>query len=181
VLFHLLLDAQRRLNALAAAARRQSDIDFVTYWQPFSQPSPDALQHVRAVRIGASAFPSERSLIALWLDTSEAVPHLATRAEARDAVATQGHVLSVPDFLVTLAVEATVHHLDLTVDLAEAELPDQTALGLVRLTLDGLLGISPPPGWTDVDYALKGTGRLALSEEDRTGLGALADCFPLFC
>lgn len=181
VLFHLVRDAQRGLVALAAPAPRHGDVDFVTYWRPFSSVTPDSWEQARAVRIGASAFPDYRSLINSWLDTSEAVLHLATRAQATEAVATQGHVLSVPDFLVTLAVEATVHHLDLIVDLPEAAPPGAEALAVTRLTLDGLLGASPPADWNDVEYALKGTGRLELSEADRSVLGARAEQCPLFC
>jgi hypothetical protein len=37
-----------------------------------------------------------------------------------------------------------------------------------------------PAGWDDRSYALKGTGRVPLSDEDRAALGTLADKFPLF-
>ena len=54
------------------------------------------------------------------------------------------------------------------------------ALAVVRETLDALLGGQAPAGWDDATYALKGTGRLALTGEERTALGALSGRFPLF-
>ena len=93
---------------------------------------------------------------------------------------TQGHVLRTADFTATLAVEAAVHYLDLTVGLPSASPPDAAALALVRRVLDGLLGSPMPGAWDDQTYALKGTGRVPVTEVDRSGIGALADRFPLF-
>jgi hypothetical protein len=84
------------------------------------------------------------------------------------------------DFLATWVVEAAVHHLDLTVELPDAPPPVPASLRVTRETLDALLGERPPVGWDDATYALKGTGRLPLSGEDRDALGPLADRFPLF-
>jgi hypothetical protein len=80
----------------------------------------------------------------------------------------------------TLAVEAAVHFLDLTVGLPSAPPPDPASAGLVRRVLDGLLGQPLPTGWDDVEYALKGTGRVPLTAGDRSLLGPLAARFPLF-
>lgn len=52
------------------------------------------------------------------------------------------------------------------------------ALRLVRGTLDGLLGAQLD--WDDQAYALKGTGRMPLTDDDRIALGPLAARFPLF-
>jgi hypothetical protein len=49
----------------------------------------------------------------------------------------------------------------------------------VRNVLDGLLGTALPLGWDDVEYALKGTGRVALTAADRDQLGDLALKIPL--
>jgi hypothetical protein len=95
-------------------------------------------------------------------------------------VATQGHVLRTADFIGTLAVEAAVHYLDLTVNLHAAASPDPISLRLVRRVLDGLLGEAPPDSWDDLTYALKGTGRLALTDSERARLGPAAQRFPLF-
>jgi hypothetical protein len=95
-------------------------------------------------------------------------------------VATQGHVLTAGDLITTLAVEATVHHLDLTVRLPLAPQPSPEGLAAVRATLDGLLGRPALTEWSDEHYARVGTGRAALTDAERAALGTAADRFPLF-
>ena len=89
-------------------------------------------------------------------------------------------MLPVAGFAATLAVEAAVHYLDLTVALPSAPEPDPASLALVRRVLTGLLGASLPASWDDVTAALKGTGRDPLTEADRLALGPSAGKFPLF-
>ena len=55
LLFHVLLDAQRALIAFATPAEGPADVDFVSYWEPFSSEDADSLAHARFVRISASA------------------------------------------------------------------------------------------------------------------------------
>jgi hypothetical protein len=54
------------------------------------------------------------------------------------------------------------------------------SLALVRRVLDGLLGRPLPASWDDASAAVKGTGRAALTDEDRALLGPLAERVPLF-
>ena len=89
-------------------------------------------------------------------------------------------MLTVTDFAATLAVEAAVHYLDLTVALPGAPAPEPASLALVRRVLAGLLGAPLPASWDDVTAALKGTGRDPLTEVDRQALGPSASRFPLF-
>ncbi|BCJ38989.1 hypothetical protein Athai_64920 [Actinocatenispora thailandica] len=180
VLYHVLLDAQRALIALATPDDRVADTDYISYWRSFpASPRIGANEHARAVRIAASAF-RPRTLIQLWEETSAAVVHAARAADADLRLSTQQHVLTLPDLLATLAVEACVHGLDMTVELA-APTPDPLPLELTRRTLDGLLGAGVRrPGWTDRDYVLKGTGRSPLSATERELLGPSAAQFPLF-
>jgi hypothetical protein len=126
----------------------------------------------------ASAF-SPAKLTWEWTETAEAARR-AARACPHQLVTTQGHVLRTADFIGTLAVEATVHYLDMTVELPATAPPDPISLGLVRRVLDGLLGEAPPDDWGDLTYVLKGTGRLALTDTERARLGPAADRFPLF-
>jgi hypothetical protein len=61
--------------------------------------------------------------------------------------------------------------------------PSTEGLQLVRRVAEGLLGrplAVEDLGWSQVSLALKATGRESLSARDRTVLGPLADCFPLF-
>jgi hypothetical protein len=48
------------------------------------------------------------------------------------------------------------------------------------LTADDLLRPTRCAGWDGTEYALKGTGRVALTAADRAQLGAAADRYPLF-
>jgi len=184
VLYHQLLDARRALRTFASPATGAPDRDDVSYWRPFSADGDippggaAAAEHARHVRIVASAFtPAE--LTWEWTETATAARR-AARACPHQLLSTQGHVLRTADFVGTLAVEAAVHYLDLTVAIPTAAAPDPISLGLVWRVLDGILGESPPDGWDDLTYVLKGTGRLALTETERAELGPAAHRFPLF-
>jgi Mycothiol maleylpyruvate isomerase N-terminal domain len=201
LLYHQLLDARRALRTFASPAAGPADTGDVSYWRPFSPRSghsaalgsAGAAAHARHVRIVAAAYPPGE-LAWEWRETSGAARR-AARACPHQFVATQGHVLATTDFIATLAVEAAIHYLDLTVSLPSAPAPDTASLALVRRVLDGLLGTASASGtgnagaaggggapgeWDDRTYALKGTGRAPLSGDDRAALAALADQFPLF-
>ncbi|MGW2732370.1 hypothetical protein [Streptomyces sp. NPDC001494] len=95
-------------------------------------------------------------------------------------VATQGHVLTAGDPMTTLAVEATVHQLDMVVRLPHAPGPSRAVPAAVRSTLDGQLGRPTPAGWSDPRCVRVGTGRAALTDAGRDALGVAAHRFPLF-
>jgi Mycothiol maleylpyruvate isomerase N-terminal domain len=186
VLYHQLLDAQRALVAFATPVTDPPDRDDVTYWAAFA-PQPGeagsraragAAAHARFVRVAASAY-RPGTLARVWSETAAAVCR-AARACPAAAVATQGHVLRPADFTATLAVETAVHYLDLTVNLPSAPPADPASLALVRRVLDGLLGSPLPASWDDASAAVKGTGRVPLTDEDRAVLGPLAGRLPLF-
>jgi uncharacterized protein (TIGR03083 family) len=180
VLYHQLLDARRALRTFASPSDDPVDVDDVSYWRGFApdQDAADSAAHARHVRLVAAAYPRD-GLVWEWRETSEAAIR-AARACPYETVTTQGHVLRTADFSATLAVEAAVHYLDLTVDLDRAAPPDPAPLVLVRRVLDGLLGAPAPARWDDREYALKGTGRAALSDVDRRELGTAVSRFPLF-
>jgi Mycothiol maleylpyruvate isomerase N-terminal domain len=186
VLFHQLLDAQRALVAFATPVTEPPDRDDVTYWAEFTpqpgeagaQARAGAAAHARFVRLAASAYPPG-TLARVWSETAAAACRAARACQAA-GVATQGHVLRPADFTATLAVETAVHYLDLTVDLPSAPPPDPVSLTLVRRVLEGLLGSPLPASWGDASAAVKGTGRVPLTDEDRTVLGPLAGRVPLF-
>jgi Mycothiol maleylpyruvate isomerase N-terminal domain len=186
VLYHQLLDARRALRAFASPSAAPADVDDVGYWRAYSPGSGEhealgdvqAAEHARHVRIVASAYPPG-ALAWEWRETSAAAVR-AARACPHPAVTTQGHVLATADFIATLVVEAAVHYLDVIVGLASAPPPDAASLALVRRVLDGLLGTPLPGDWDDRTYALKGTGRLELTDAERSAIGPLADRLPLF-
>lgn len=179
LLFHMLLDAQRALVTFATPAAGQPDVDFVSYWAPFRPGADGYDEHARLVRRIASSYRSDLVIAGLWAETAAAAVRVAATLPDDLVVATQGHALRAGDFLATLAVEATIHHLDLAAGAEDLAGPCGPGLAVVRDTLDGVLGEPVPAGWDDAGYALKATGRTGLTAGDRAGLGALAARFPL--
>lgn len=113
LLFHRLLDAQRALATFATPATGEPDVDFISYWAPFRPAAHGYAAHARFVRRVASSYRSDLVIAGLWAETAVAAAHAAPTLAADVRLTTQGHVLFAGDFLATLAVEATIHHLDL--------------------------------------------------------------------
>ncbi|WP_432888627.1 maleylpyruvate isomerase N-terminal domain-containing protein [Kribbella sp. CA-245084] len=180
LLVHLLYDAQRALIAFASPAVVEPDRDFVSYWKDFA-PHPDGdTSFVQGI---AASYRKPGLLVQHWREVSEAAVRasalgLATKGRR---IETQGHVLRSVDFVATLVLEATVHHLDLTVGLPDAPEPDPHGLQVTARTLDGLFGPDAWDviGWDTTTYVLKATGRLPLDEDDLEMLGPHASRLPL--
>ncbi|MFD3400790.1 maleylpyruvate isomerase N-terminal domain-containing protein [Kribbella sp. NPDC058693] len=180
LLVHLLYDAERALIAFASPAVVEPDRDFVTYWKDFP-PQPDGdTSFVRGI---AASYRKPGQLVQHWREVSEAAVRasalgLATKGHR---IETQGHVLRAVDFVATLVLEATVHHLDLTVGLPDAPEPDPEGLQVTARTLDGLFGPDAWDviGWDTTTYVLKATGRVPLDENDLEMLGPHASRLPL--
>ncbi|GHA11558.1 maleylpyruvate isomerase N-terminal domain-containing protein [Streptomyces echinoruber] len=179
LMFHCLADAQRALVAFHTPAAREADRDAVTYWQDWRPGTTGAANGRRWSRVCASMFLDFGQLRGLFLETLAAAAHAAGAADPGQRLATQGHVLTAGDLMLTLAVEATVHHLDMTVSLPDAPGPSPAGLAAVRSTLDGLLGRPVPLDWSDAHYARAATGRAPLTEAERRALGPDADRLPL--
>lgn len=183
LLFHIMLDAQRCLIALADPVEQVADTNAVTYWRAYAAEAGDDDRAREAsaafVRRSAQAYEQPAGLVRHWTDISHAAVAAARRSDPNARVATQGHVLTAADFIDTLVVEATLHHLDLVVALPDGPLPAAPALGLTRRTLEGLLGRPAPVGWTDVAFARGLTGRRLLDEAERAKLGAAVGQLPL--
>jgi len=183
LLYHLLLDAQRALVTLATPSAAPPDVDFVSYWVPFRPGAKGYDAHARFVRRAAAAYQSDLMIVTLWTETAAAAVRAASTLAGDIAgdtnVATQGHVLAAADFLATLTVEATVHHLDLLAGDPALAGPSGPGLTVTRETLDGLLGGPVPAAWDDVGYVRKATGRAPLTPDDQVCLGSLAGRFPL--
>lgn len=180
LVFHCLSDVQRGLVAVHTPAAGPPDRDAVTYWQDWRPGTTGAANGRRWARVSASMFLDFAQLRELYLETAAALVVAAEGADTGRPVGTQGHVLTTGDLLATLAVEATIHHLDLLVGLPAAEGPAPAGLACVRTVLDGLLGGPPPAEWDDTHYARVATGRIPLTDPERAHLGADAERFPLF-
>jgi hypothetical protein len=168
-----------------------------------------AAAHAQWIRRTAAAFQAPTDAVRLWRDTAPAAARAATtavRARAAAAsplrpvevsifdplpsagsgppavpyVATQGHVIALPDFLATLVTEAVVHHLDLIRQLPEAPPPCPEAVSVALSTLQGLSpGGALAPQWTPHEALLKATGRAPLDDTARRWLGDAAADYPL--
>jgi hypothetical protein len=181
LVFHCLSDAQRGLVALHTTAAGPADRDAVTYWADWRPGTAGAASGRRYNRVGASMFLEFEPLRGLYLETAAATVMAAGRSDPGQFVSTQGHVLTAGDLMSTLAVEATVHHLDLVAHLpATVPQPEAAGLACVRVVLDGLLGHPVPLDWSDQHYARAATGRLPLTAAEKHELAADADRFPLF-
>lgn len=179
LVFHLLMDAQRGLVALHTPGAGPADRDAVTYWAGWQPGTEGAANGRRFVRVASSMFLRFGQLRGLYEETARAAVHAGAAADPAALVATQGHVLSAADLLVTLAVEATIHHLDLVARLPQAPGPSTAGLAAVRATLDGLLGRQVPLDWDDAHYARAATGRLPIADDERRALGPDAARLPL--
>ena len=169
LLLHVTLDAQRALVAFASPATAPADVDAVAYWRTSPESGDAALAHALYVRRSAAAFARPSGAV-----------RAASAADPAGCVSTQGHVLTVPDFLSTLVTEAVIHHLDLIASLPGAAEPDPSAVAVARSTLDGLLAPDGlPPHWGEREALLKGAGRQDLDAADRRALGDRAEMFPL--
>ena len=174
---HLHADASRALVAVHSPAPGPTDCDSVAYWQGWGvDPARDELTR-RATRIesGTRSWPALRSA---YLEAAAAATRAVAGADPATVVSTQGHALSVADLASTLAVEATLHHLDLVRHL---ELPPPSPAGLqeVRRVVGALLE-HPLPGWSDERVALVGTGRAAPTAEETAALGPATGSLPVF-
>lgn len=179
LVFHCLGDAQRGLVALHTPAVGPADRDFVSYWTDWSPSAVRAAHARRYTRVSASMFLEFAPLCSLYAETVAAAVTAARRSDPRPLLTTQRRVLTAGDLMATLAVEATVHHLDLIAHLPGAEQPAGAGMAAVRATLDGLLGRQVPVEWNDRHYALAATGRVPLTTAERTRLGTDVERFPL--
>ncbi len=181
LLLHLTMDAQRALVAFATPAGRPADVDAVTYWQTSPGTSAaDALANVQWVRRSAAAFAQPSGVVRLWTELAPAAARAAAAADPDGRVSTQGHVLTVPDFVATVVTEAVIHHLDLITARPDAPQPAPEAVAVALSTLDGLAAPDGlHAGWEPREALLKATGRAALTPEDRRLLGDRADRYPL--
>ena len=176
LLQHVLLDAQRALVTLATPADGPPDVDHAGYWT--RTPTGFSDGHATFVRRAAAAYARPSGVVAVWRDTAAAAVRAARAADPAGHVATQGHVLTVPDFLATLVTEAVVHHLDLLPDMPGAAGPGRAATDVALATLDALAG-GLPGAWDPTEALLKSTGREPLTDADRALLGDAATRYPL--
>lgn len=181
LVFHVLCDAQRALVALhtPAPSGARPDRDAVSYWEGWGSDTEGDANGRRWTRVSGAMFRDWTQLATLHRETSAAARAAVRRSEPAALVATQGHVLTVADLASTLAVEATVHHLDLVAYLGRRPGPDVAALAEVRRVVEELVGPFPAD-LDDVRVALLGTGRATPDDSERTALVDVLPNLPAF-
>jgi hypothetical protein len=106
---------RRRLRLLLDRVPGRADLD---------------LDHVRFTRLVAAAYRRPSGVVEHLRPTLEAALAQARAAAGGTRLASQERVLGMGDFLAVWAVEAAVHHLDLTVGLPGAPPPPAASGGL---------------------------------------------------
>ena len=169
LVFHLRADCLRALVALHTPESRPTDSDSVAYWRVWgSDPETDE-EILRGTRVEASPYPWP-VLRRVYGEASAAAVDAVTRADPAAVIGTQGWALTVADLASTLAVEATLHHVDLVRHLPAAAAPTPEGFAEVRRVAEALLG-RELPGWPDERVALVATGRADPTDEERADLG----------
>ena len=169
LVFHLRSDCLRALVALHTPAAGPADCDAVAYWRQWgSDPDTDE-EILRGTRVEASPYPWP-VLRRLYGEAAHAALHALAATAPAAVVGTQGHALTVADLASTLAVEATLHHVDLVRHLPGAAGPTPEGLAEVRRVTEALLELDLP-AWTDERVALVATGRAEPTPQERGDLG----------
>jgi len=183
LLVHVRLGLAETTGSFAepAGPDEPTDRDFVSYWRDWPVAAePVTFANVRWHWANASAYSIASEFRQHFVDTASAAAGISRRAPA-GRFRIQGHVMAAEDILAMWMVELVVHQLDLIAYLPGRPGPLPEALTLTTRTLDGLIGGGErPPGWDDVTYVLKGTGRVALDAADLEFLGERAAGCPAF-
>lgn len=157
-----------------------------------AEPEKDAVTYFRYDPVAVGAGVVERakaeaanrtgpSLVAEWEAAwAEAIAKTRANTGADAILVSPMGTIRLHEYVRTRCVEITIH----TMDLRDAKglAPDPTRPGLAATcdVLRGLLGADTRSlGIDEIHFALVGTGRAALTDDDRERLGPLADLFPL--
>ncbi|MHB1445419.1 MAG: maleylpyruvate isomerase N-terminal domain-containing protein [Acidimicrobiales bacterium] len=179
LIVHLGADTEALLVALACPIEEPADRDYLSWWRDWPHEGAVSFDSVRASWARTSSYPSGGSIRGRFCDLARASISLLLKGPS-GRLSFQGHVSEVADFAAMWTVELALHHLDLGVELADRPGPEEQALDLAVLTLDGLLGEPRPSWWDQLTYLRKGTGRATLTEEERRELGLSATRYPAF-
>ena len=101
---------------------------------------------------------------------------------AERVIKRSGHPrMTFGEFVASRNLEFGVHTMDIADAVGQPEHVRTPAAGIITGILDGLLGEPLPETlqWDATTYILAGTGRRALTPDERRKLGALAERFPL--
>jgi uncharacterized protein (TIGR03083 family) len=169
LVWHLQSDAVRGLLAAHTPAQRTADCDYVAYWRSWGS-DPDADERNRRLTRVEAGLHEFAALRGRHLEAAAAAVRAVAALPHDEVVATQGHAIFAADLASTLAVEATLHHVDLVAHLGDAAVgPTARGMTEVRRVVEQLLGVDLPT-WSDERVALVGTGRAAPTDDERAVL-----------
>ena len=175
LVWHLHADAVRGLVAAHTPAGRSADCDSVAYWRAWGS-DPDADERNRRMTRVEAGLHTFEELRERYLEASSAAVRAVSALPADEVLVTQGHAIRGDELASTLAVEATLHHLDLVAHLGGAAPPTPAGMAEVRSVVEELLDRSL--GWSDERVALVGTGRADPTPEELDDLaGAVVPVF----
>jgi uncharacterized protein (TIGR03083 family) len=152
--------------------------DAITYFQ-FDSAGEAAVIVKRAQEVSA-AYPGD--LARTWdMEWTKALQRARMYVGDDPVLRNVFGLIRLSEYLKTRCVEVVIHHMDLDDALGRKPHPDREALETTGDVLRGLLGTDlRPVGVDDVRFALIGTGRAPLNDDERQMLGPLAQQFPLF-
>lgn len=175
---HLVIDAQDVLITLVTPADTEPTRDAATYWEVGAAPA--AQDPLDALTVRLAAAYGEPWLLRFHLDdVGSAAGRAAALADPSARVGTRGQVLTAGDYLSAYVLEWTLHHLDLVAHLPNTPGPPAESLAAARALLERIAGTAYPPGFSDKDALLVGTGRRAPTAAEEGALGELGARLPL--
>ena len=157
-----------------------ADTDAVSYWRRYD-PVTDSQETADRAKEIAAGFGTGAELASAWDEMWRRAVGRAADVDPERVVATWGPTLTLDELIRTRILEMTVHRADLMNALGLPPDPSEGGLDITQEILLGLLeaDVTALPDWDGVEFIEKGTGRRPLSDDDRKGLGSLADRFPL--
>ena len=176
---HMIRGAVRIEEMLdAGPVDSEPEKDAITYFQFDSTNEGPVI--VKRAQEAAASFPAD--LAKAWdLEWTKALQRARMHLGDDPVLPNIFGLIHLSEYLKTRIVEVLIHHMDLDDALGKKPHPDPGALEIVGDVLRGLLGTDlRPVGVDDVRFALIGTGRAPLNDDERQLLGPLADKFPLF-
>lgn len=156
--------------------------DGTTYFQAWDGDAAAgaAAEVVQRAQEASASFPKD--LAKTWdLEWTKALQRARMYVSEDPVLHSIFGLMRLTEYLKTRCVEVVIHHMDVDDALGRKPHPDREALEIVGDVMRGLLGTDlRPVGVDDVRFALVGSGRAPLNDDERQMLGPLAQKFPLF-
>jgi uncharacterized protein (TIGR03083 family) len=178
---HIWRDVDRILVYAAGPAPDAADSDALAYYGADYDAVASAPDVTRRGFEAAAAFATGHELAQDFDDRWRRAVELARSTAPDRLIRTFGPCLRLDQYLCTRLLEAAVHGLDLAHAIEREPWITAGATALVRSMLVAMLDAEPPHalGWDELAFLEVGTGRRAITLEERSVLGPLAERFPL--